>query len=414
MADASGSVSLRSALAVGEFRTLWMAEALSQAGDQLARVALSVMVYERTASAGLTGLTYGLTYVPTVVGGVLLSWMADRYPRRAVMIICDLVRALFAGLMAIPGTPLAVLCALLVALTIAGGPFRAAQLAMLPVVLVGEERYRAGLAVRNITIQSAQVAGFAGGGLAIAFVGPYWGLALNAVTFLASGALVRLGVRSRPAADAEVSGSAGRRARSLGVAAREVRAVPGGSTLFWLKMLAGLYVLPEGMAAPFADQLGVGTFAVGLILAADPIGSVIGAWAYTRWVPTGVRRRSVCWLAVGSGVPLVFLAAHPPLPAALALIAASGMLSTPYQMEATALITEAVPNAVRGQVSGLTSTALATVQGVGIMAAGAVAQIVGPASTLGGAAVVGVGLGLVAAVTWSRATATQSEFGRAR
>ena len=51
-----------------------------------ARVALSVLVFQRTDSAFLTGLTYALTFVPALVGGILLSGLGDRYPRREVMV----------------------------------------------------------------------------------------------------------------------------------------------------------------------------------------------------------------------------------------------------------------------------------------------------------------------------------------
>lgn len=399
---ADGST-LLSVLAVREFRAMWAAEALSQAGDQLARVALSVLVYERTSSAGLTGLAYGLTYLPTLIGGTVFARLADRHPRRAVMVACDLLRVLLAAGMAIPGMPFAALCALLVVLTIAGGPFRAAQLAMLPAVLDGEDLYVAGLAVRNITIQSAQVAGFAAGGFAIALLGPYWGLVVDALTFLVSAALVWFGVKPRPAAESARPSTS--RWSLLGAGAHAVRAVRGGPALFGLKMLAGLYVLPEGLAAPYAAQLGVGTFMVGLILASDPVGSVIGAWIYARWVPTAVKPRLVGWFAVGSGVPLVFLLLRPGVAVSLVLVALSGLLSTPYQMQATAMITRAVPDHVRGQVSGLTSTALVTVQGLGIVLAGAAAQATGAATTLGVAAILGVALAVGGAVAWSRATA---------
>ena len=60
-----------------EFRALFLAGVLSVAGDQLARVALSVLVFERTESAGLTALTYALTYVPDLVFGPF----AGRYRR---------------------------------------------------------------------------------------------------------------------------------------------------------------------------------------------------------------------------------------------------------------------------------------------------------------------------------------------
>ena len=74
------------ALANREFRTLWAAEAQSVVGDQLAKVALAVVVYSRTGSAGLTALSYAAMLLPALVTGPLMSGLADAYPRRTVMI----------------------------------------------------------------------------------------------------------------------------------------------------------------------------------------------------------------------------------------------------------------------------------------------------------------------------------------
>src|SRR3978361_2570218 len=90
---ASERVTFAAVLRVREFRVLWLADAQSAIGDQIARVALSVLVFERTESAVLTALAYALTFVPAMLGGVLLSGLADRLPRRPVMVGCDLIRA---------------------------------------------------------------------------------------------------------------------------------------------------------------------------------------------------------------------------------------------------------------------------------------------------------------------------------
>jgi MFS family permease len=79
-----------------------------------------------TISTGVTGrrggqlhvrrrnrLAYALTYLPPIAGGPLLSGLADLFPRRRVMIVCDLFRVGTAGLMAIPGLPFTALCVLL-------------------------------------------------------------------------------------------------------------------------------------------------------------------------------------------------------------------------------------------------------------------------------------------------------------
>ena len=102
-------------LRVGEFRALWIAQVLSVAGDQLARVALTLLVYSRTHSALLAAVTFVASVVPTFMGGLTLSGLADSLPRRQVMIACDLSRAALVAVMALPGMPLGVLVGLLFA-----------------------------------------------------------------------------------------------------------------------------------------------------------------------------------------------------------------------------------------------------------------------------------------------------------
>src|SRR2546427_98864 len=134
---AADRVRFTDVLRVREFRALWIADAQSGAGDQLARVALSLLVFERTSSSALTALTYALTFLPALVGGALLSGLADRYPRRTVMIVCDLLRAGLVGLMALPQLPLWALGGLLILAVLIGSPFLAAENALIPDILRG-------------------------------------------------------------------------------------------------------------------------------------------------------------------------------------------------------------------------------------------------------------------------------------
>ena len=183
---------------VREFRALWLAELLSVLGDQLARVALAVLVYNRTSSAVLSALTYALTFAPAVLGGAFLSGLADRFPRRAVLVGTDLVRAVLAAAMVLPGVPLPALWTLVALLSAASGPFKAAQLALLPTV-VTPEQYVAAMSLRQASIQVAQLTGFACGGLLLAVVPATAVLGVNAGTFVLSAVLVLAGVRARSA-----------------------------------------------------------------------------------------------------------------------------------------------------------------------------------------------------------------------
>jgi MFS family permease len=203
--SAMGPATWRSLFAVKEFRSLWVAQAVSLTGDQLARVAVAVLVFDRTDSALLTAAVYAITYLPWLIGGPLLGGLADRYPRRTVMVVCNLCSAALVALMAVPSVPLPVLCVLLFIIVLLESPFTAARAALMVDVLP-DDRYVLATAINNLTIQGAQVFGFAAGGVLVAAIGSRQALLVDAGTFLFSAILLRLTVRSRPAADARPDG----------------------------------------------------------------------------------------------------------------------------------------------------------------------------------------------------------------
>ena len=188
----------RDVFAVREFRALWLSMVLSVAGDRLALVALTLLVYSRTRSPLLAAIVYAAGYLPWVVGGLFLADVADRRPRRSVMIFCDAVRAVLVAVMAVPGVPIAALVALLFAVTMFAPPFESARAAITPDILSGE-RYVLGTAVIQTTFLAGQVAGAVAGGLAVAYIGVRPSLAIDAGTFVLSGLFIALGTRARPA-----------------------------------------------------------------------------------------------------------------------------------------------------------------------------------------------------------------------
>src|SRR5271154_5948011 len=102
----------RDVFAVPDFRALWAGQLLSVAGDQFARVALAVLVFERTRSSLLTAITLAVSVLPGCAGSFTICRLADRYPRRTVMIVSDVTSAALVAVMLIPGVPLAALVGL--------------------------------------------------------------------------------------------------------------------------------------------------------------------------------------------------------------------------------------------------------------------------------------------------------------
>ena len=87
-----------------EFRALLAADGLSVVGDQVARIAVALLVLERSGSAFAASATYACSYLTWLVGGPFLTAVADRYPRRRVMVVCDLLRMALIASLAVPGT----------------------------------------------------------------------------------------------------------------------------------------------------------------------------------------------------------------------------------------------------------------------------------------------------------------------
>ncbi len=389
----------REVFAVAEFRHLWLAQALSYIGDQLAQVALAVLVYHRTGSPLLTALTYALTYLPPIVGGPVLSGLADVFPRRAVMVCCDVLRAVLVGLMAWEAVPFWALCTLVFVVVLLGAPFTAARAALLPDLLAGD-RYVTGSAINNITHQGTQMLGFLAGGAIVAVVGTYRALGIDALTFGLSGVILLAGLRQRPAPK-----KAGEEPMSLWRNTRDgARLVFGDPLLRSLVSFAWLcafYVLPEGLAAPYAATFDSSPVTVGLLMSATPTGMVIGAFAFSRFVRPSNRLRAMGWMSMLACTPLIGCAFHPPLAGVVVLWALSGMGSA-YQLAANAAFVAFVPPEGRGQAFGLAQSGILAGQGLGILAGGAAAQVLGPEPVVALAGVAGLSVATMLAMGWTQ------------
>ncbi|MEP7023321.1 MAG: MFS transporter [Actinomycetota bacterium] len=382
--------------AIREFRALWLAQVLSVLGDQLARVALTLLVYDRTRSALLAALTFAASVVPTFVGGVTLAGLADRLPRRQVMIACDLARMALVLMMIIPGLPLAVLVLLLFLVTVVSTPFTSARAALYPDILPGGS-FELGTAVTLTTYQFAQVAGFAGGGTVVGLFGVRPSLLGDAATFAVSALVIRLSVRSRPAPRIPEGSSAGPR-MGFGSGIRLVFGNPALRAPMLLGWLAAFYNAPEGVAAPLARALGAGAFATGLILAAEALGAAAGAIAFSRLLSPPVRAALMRPLAIASCFVLVPFALGPGLPVALVILFVSGLFDC-FQVAAVAAFVRATPDQQRSQAFGLAQAGMSLSQGTAMVLAGLVAQHHSPSTAVALAGVIGTVAAIAIAVS---------------
>jgi hypothetical protein len=362
-------------------------------------VALTVLVYQRTSSPLLSALTFAIGYLPWLLGGPLLSAFADRLPRHRVLIATDAARAVLLAGMAIPGMPLPAMLVLLFLVSLGSPPFESARSALMADVLDGD-RYAVATSLTNITLQLAQVVGFVVAGALVAALNPSAALLIDAATFAVSAVWLwaRLQRRSAPASEAggEPRTLLQDTADGLRLIGRSPRLLAIVGVLWVATMFA---YAAEGVAAPWVDQLGQGATALGVLLAANPLGVIVGGLVIARLVAPSRRERLV--------VPLVVLSLAPVLLAGLAgvvlgpgslpfglvvgLLFVSG-IGAAWTIPLNVSFVQAVPSAFRGRAFGVAVSGLYGVQGVGAMGAGLMAEGV---SASGAVAVCG-GLGLVA------------------
>lgn len=395
-------VRYRDVLADPEYRAIFLADGLSVVGDQVTRLAVALVVFERTGSSLLAAATYACAYLTWLLGGPVLSVLADRLPRRRLMIACDLVRALLVLVLVVPGLPLWVLFAVLILVGLLAPPFDAARSALLADILIGE-RYVVGSALSSVVGQAGQVAGFLAGGALVALLGTSGALLVDASTFLLSAALLGALVRDRPvAARAEGDGHDGSRAGATSLHAEVcdgialVARTPAlRSLLGWGVLSAAITIAPEGLAVSAADRLDGGPAAAGVLTAAVPAGFLLGSWLMLR-LPHERRLALFPWLVVLSAGMLTLspLVERVELLALVWLVAGVG---TALQLVANAAFVQAVPAHQRGRAFGVAGTVLMAAQGVVLLGAGALADAIGPCHSV--AAVAAAGLAVLLAVT---------------
>ena len=382
---------------VGEFRALFAAYLLSLIGDQLAKIAVAVLVFSHTGSALLSAASFGIGYLPWVVGGPFLSALADRYRRRAVMVTCEGARAALVGVLALPGIPVVVLIVVLFAAALFDPPFQSARSAILPEVLA-DDAYVVGQSLSRLTFQLAQVVGYAAGGALVSVITARGALVADAATFAVSALLLRAFVRERrsgAAADPVSWRSEVQEGFRLVFGDRMLR---GYLLLAWAGPTA--FAAPEGLMTAYAAHQQGGPALVGVLLAAMPLGVVAGAVAYARFTPPNLRRRLILPMAFGACLELLPIWMDPPLPVVVVLLALTGYGSA-YLIVLSAMFIQAVPATHRARAHGVGATGLMIGQGAGTALAAAAADVLGdPAAVIGLCGLIGVLLIVPIALIW--------------
>jgi MFS family permease len=309
-----------------EFRLLFFGQAVSVFGDRMVAVALAFAVLEVGGSASAVGLvlasgTFALVGC-LLIGGVV----ADRSSRRVVMVSADLVRLTTQGTMAvllIAGVADVWMLAVLAGLTgAATGFFNPASTGLLPTVVAAEHLQQAN-GLRATAMSTGEILGPLTAGVLVASASAGWALAIDALTFGISAALLsRLRLPT----------SVGHGTASFFAELKDGWHAFRSRTWLWSlvafvaigNMVWGAW---SALGPVVADRDLGGAAAWGTVLAAMGVGALGGSLVATQAKP---RRPLVVFALTGAvfSVPLAFLAggASVPVLALGALLSGGAMM----------------------------------------------------------------------------------------
>ncbi|MET8148241.1 MFS transporter [Actinoplanes sp. NPDC049668] len=402
-------VAFRELFAVQEYRALYISLVVSWLGDYLARAAIVVLVYQQTDSVLLSAVSFAMSYVPWIVGGPVLATLADRYPYRRVLIVADLARAVPIALIALPGMNVYVIILLLFVAMLGAPPTQAARSAMLPLIL-DRRQLVTGLAVNASTSQAAQVLGYLAGATLAVAISPRLGVALDALSFVVSAGLIAVGVRPRPAA---ARSEHRHLLRETGEGFRLVFGTPLLRSIALIVFaLTTFTVLPEGLAAGWAalfhEDPSARGFDQGLIMAAGPVGFVIGGLGISRLVRQSRRHRLIKPLALLAPAALAATVFAPSAATVAALVVISGIAQGGLMPTLNAEFVLALPHGYRARAFGVMQGGVQATQCFAVIGTGALAQISSIPLVVGLWSVSGLLLMLALVVYLPRMAAEQS------
>lgn len=354
-----------------EFRRLFLAHAVSRAGDAFNTVALVVLVFRLTGSGvGVAGAVM-FEVLPVLLLGPIAGLAADRLPRRRLMIAADVARAVLAAVLVLNAGSVGLAYAVAFGLSAGAVVFNPAAGSVLPEVVVEDDLVTANSALWTAAV-AAQVVLAPTAGIVISRFGVELAFAVNAATFVAS-ALLLAGLRSgRTAADLEVRGWAG---AMEGLAA--VRADPLLGRLAVVQTLASLSAgATGGLLVVLAERwLRVGAGGFGSLLAAIGIGAVLGPVLLRRYVRAGDRRWLFGPFAVRGGVDLTLAGVANPAVAGTALVV-YGMSTSTGMVAYQSTLQKLVPPEVRGRAFAFYDVLWNTARLGSLAAGGIVAEAV--------------------------------------
>jgi MFS family permease len=339
-------------LRVRNFRIYLAGQSVASTGTWMQSIALDWLVLELTHSASAVGITMALQFLPMLLLGMYGGMIADRYPKRAILMVTQSLNgALSAGLAVLTITghvrvEYVYLFALAAGLVfVVDNPTRQVFVnEVVPAPYV-----RNAIALNAAVFQTTRLLGPAVSGVLIGTVGTGWAFAANSASYLAP----LIGLLLIRSADLVRPPTVVRAPGQLRSALRYVAARPHVGWTILLVGVIGTFGLnfPVVLTAMADSTFHGGANLYGLFNVVLALGSVAGA--LIAGGRTRTRLRTLVVMAMVFGLAQVAAALAPGLGTFLGALVALGMVNLALQAMANSSVQSWVDPAVRGRVMGL-------------------------------------------------------------
>ena len=371
------------------YRLFFAGQGVSLIGTMMQNVALGWLVYDVTRSAFMLGFVNFLGALPVTVLTLYAGVVADRHSKRTVLVINQAAAMLLAFLLAalvywrivnvwhIAGIGL---------LTGISNAFDMPARQSFVVEMVGKEDLLNALALNSSMFHAARIIGPALAGWLIGSIGQAGCFFLNGVSFLAvlaGYAAMRLPTR--------VSSGPGQSIRHATLEAlRYVRGDRATRTIVSMMAIIGVFGLAHQVLMPvFArDVLNTGAGGLGLLMAANGVGALLGAFTLASLGEHPHMRRLFFGGLVGFAVTLIAFAWSRAFWLSAGLLVCVGYCMIIAFATANTSVQTRAPDHLRGRVMGIYVLAFIGLNPFGALLAGAVARAAGaPVAVTVGAAI---------------------------
>lgn len=380
------------------YRLWFFGQMISIFGTWMQATAQGYLVYQLTGSPaylGVVGFAGGVpSWIFTLYGGVV----ADRIPRRTLLLITQSVMMLLAfGLAALVATGAVVpwqIAALAFALGVANAFDAPARLAFVRELVEREDMTNA-IALNATMFNMGSFAGPAVAGLAYALVGPAWCFALNGISFM--GVIAALLLMRIPPQERRVDRASAW--QDLREGFRYILNTPVVRTLILLVGATGLFGISFATLFPVwaTDILGGDAATNGLLQSARGLGALISALTIASLGRFTFKGRLLTIGTFAFPALLIVFALVRTLPLALLVLVTTGMAVILIMNLANALVQSLVPDALRGRVMAVYSMTFFGSMPLGALWAGWLAELAGAPTAMISGAVAGL---IAAALIW--------------